>query len=120
MPGNSHIDNIPLAKATSHIVVEIADYTPNGIASTVIIKKTTGEVTTMAFEKDTMLSEKTSPFDRFILVLEGMAEIIIEKRINRVATGRAIIIPAHTPASIEQATERFKIMQTVIKSGYEL
>ena len=61
---------------------------------------------------------KTSPFDTFIQVIDGKAEIIIYAKSNMLNTGQAIIIPAHAQNTIK-ANARFKMISTVIKSGYE-
>ncbi len=65
-----------------------------------------------------MLTEKISPFDTFIQVIEGRAEVVIDDKSNLLETGSSIIIPAHTRNTIK-ANERFKMISTVIKSGYE-
>ena len=108
-------NTIPLTKSTSHVVVDVVDNSAADATSTVIIKKITGEIIATAFDKGIWIHEKVSPFDRFIIVLEGSAEIIIDKKPNKVVTGSAIIIPAHISSSIECAPGCFKIMQTIIK-----
>ena len=64
------------------------------------------------------LSEKTSPFDTFILAIEGRAEVRIDTRSFTLDAGQAIIIPAHSRNSMVGIV-RTKIMSTIIKSGYE-
>jgi len=54
----------------------------------------------------------------FIQIIEGKAEIMIDGELKRLSTGDGIIIPAHKSNSIN-ANERFKMISTVIKSGYE-
>ena len=46
------------------------------------------------------------------------AEIVIDKKSHELNTGQGIIIPAHK-SQIVIAHERFKMISTVIKSGYE-
>jgi hypothetical protein len=43
---------------------------------------------------------------------------VIDGIVNFLATGQSIIIPAHA-ANIVRANERFKMISTIIKSGYE-
>ena len=83
-----------------------------------IIKKTTGNVTVSSVDSGEALAEKTLPFDTFIQVIDGKAEIVIEDQSNLLSTGESIIIPAHSRHTIK-ANVRFKIISTVIKSGYE-
>lgn len=61
---------------------------------------------------------KTSPFDTFIQVIDGKAEIIIDNKSNILETGQSIIVPAHSHNTIK-ANVRFKMISTIIKSGYE-
>ena len=64
------------------------------------------------------LLEKKSPFDTFAQAIDGRAEIVIEGVSHMLATGEGMIIPAHK-ANVINANERFKMIMTVIKSGYE-
>ena len=64
------------------------------------------------------LAEKISPFDTFLQIIDGNAEIVIEKKTHMLHTGEAIIIPAHT-TNFVKANERFKMISTIIRSGYE-
>ena len=98
--------------------MEIIEYIPNSVVIKTIIKKTTGNVTVSSFDSGQALTEKTSPFDTFIQVIDGRAEIFIEGNSNLLNTGQSIIIPAHS-RNIIKAIERFKIISTVIKSGYD-
>ena len=61
---------------------------------------------------------KVIPYDNFIQIIEGSAEIAINGNSNILETGQSIIIPAHT-SSIVAASERFKMISTIIKSGYK-
>ncbi|MDQ6904895.1 MAG: cupin domain-containing protein [Bacteroidota bacterium] len=107
-----------IEKAKSHIIVEIIEYIPNSVVSKTIIKKLTGNVSVMSFDTGEGLSEKTSPFDTFIQIIEGKANIVIDKVSTLLETGHGIIIPANAPSQI-MPNGRFKIMSTIIKSGYE-
>lgn len=110
--------NIEIEKAKAHIVVEIIEYIPNAVVSKTIIRKTTGNVSVVAVDMGEELIEKVSPFDSFAQIIDGRAEIIIDGKSNLLETGQAIIIPAHTP-NIIKANEQFKMVFTIIKSGYE-
>src|ERR1017187_8214991 len=72
-------DNSEIEKAKSHIIVEIIEYIPNSVVSKTIIKKLTGNVSVMSFDTGEGLSEKTSPFDTFVQIIEGKANIVINK-----------------------------------------
>jgi quercetin dioxygenase-like cupin family protein len=107
-----------LEKSKAHIIVEIIEYIPNSVVSKTIIKKTTGNVTVSSFDAGEELAEKTSPFDTFIQIIDGTAEIVIEDKKYELVLGEGIIVPAHTKHCIN-ATLQFKMISTVIKSGYE-
>ena len=107
-----------LEKSTAHIIVEIIEYVPNSVVIKTIIKKSTGNISIMSFDSGEGLTEKTSPFDTFAQVIEGKAEIVIDKKSNVLESGQGIIIPAHAPNYIKP-NGRFKMIMTIIKSGYE-
>ncbi len=111
-------DNTELQKSHSHIIVEIIEFIPNSVVSKTIIKKSTGNVTVMSFDKGEGLSEKISPFDTFVQVIEGKADIVIDKKSHILNTGQGIIVPAHS-SNLIKPNGRFKMISTVIKSGYE-
>lgn len=112
------MENLEFEKAKAFIIVEIIEYVPNSVVIKTIIKKTTGNVTAVSFDSGEALGEKILPFDTFIQIIEGRAEIIIDKKSYFLETGQSIIIPAHAHHMIV-ANERFKMISTIIKSGYE-
>ncbi len=105
-------------KSKAHIIVEIIEYVDDSVVIKTIIKKTTGNISAVSIDSGEKLDERTSPFDTFIQIIDGKAEIIIEGESHLLETGDSIIIPAHSPNSIK-ANNRFKMISTVIKSGYE-
>lgn len=107
-----------LVKSKSHIVVEIIEYVANSVVSKTIIKKSTGNISVMSFDTGEGLTEKTSPFDTFAQIIEGKANIVIDKVSHLLQTGMGIIIPAHSSNYIKP-NGRFKMILTLIKSGYE-
>ena len=111
-------ENQELEKAEIFIIVEIIEYVPNSVVIKTILKKTTGNVSVVSVDSGEGFAEKTSPFDSYIQVIEGKAEIIIDDKSHFLITGQSIIIPAHTSNKIK-ANERFKMISTVIKSGYD-
>jgi quercetin dioxygenase-like cupin family protein len=111
-------DNPELEKSRSHIIVEIIEYMANSVVIKTIIKKSTGNISVMSFDSGEGLQEKTSPFDTFIQIIEGKAEIVIDKIHHILDTGQGIIIPAHSSNFIKP-NGRFKMISTIIKSGYE-
>jgi len=112
------MNNNEVEKAKAHIIVEIIEYVPNSVVIKSIIKKTTGNISAVSFDTGEALTEKIIPFDTFVQIIDGKAEIVIDGISNLLDTGQSIIIPAHT-SNIVKANERFKMISTIIKSGYE-
>ena len=112
------MNNIELEKSKSHILVDTVEYVLNTITCKVMIKKVTGTIVAMSFDNGVGLKEKISPFDTFTLIIEGNAELMLDGIPINLKTGEAIIIPAHTSNFIKP-NGRFKMIQTIIKSGYE-
>ena len=112
------MDKNEIEKSKAHIIVEIIEYVSNSVVIKSIIKKTTGNISAVSFDTGEALTEKISPFDTFVQIIDGKAEILIDGISHLLVTGQSIIIPAHT-SNIVRANERFKMISTVIKSGYE-
>jgi len=51
-------------------------------------------------------------------VIDGQAEVVIDKASHTLQTGESIVIPAHSLIWMK-ANVRFKMISTIIKSGYE-
>jgi len=115
---NNKTEDAELEKSKAHIIVEIIEYLTNAVVSKTIIKKTTGNVTVSSFDAGEEMAEKTSPFDTFIQIIDGVAELSINDKKYKLRLGEGIIIPAHTRNQFN-ASEQFKMISTVIKSGYE-
>jgi len=110
--------SLEVEKSAALIIVEIIEYIPNSVVSKTIIKKSTGNISVMSFDTGEGLTEKTSPFDTFAQIIDGKAEIVIDGKSHMLQSGEGIVIPAHRPNLIK-ANERFKMILTIIKSGYE-
>jgi len=107
-----------IEKGVSHIIVQLIEYEENSVVSKSIMKKTTGSINVMSFANGEGLNEKISPFDTFAQVIDGSAKIVIDSIETFLQTGQGIIIPAHSSSHIDP-NGRFKLLLTVIKSGYE-
>ncbi len=105
-------------KGTDHIIIEIVDYAPNAVISRTIIKKITGNITAMSFSEGEELNEKTLPFDTYVQIVDGAADLTIEGKLLHLKRGTGIVVPAHSLHRFD-ANQKFKMISTVIKSGYE-
>lgn len=112
------MDTAQLAKSQTHIIVEIIEYVPHAVVSKTIIKKSTGNITVSSFDAGEELAERASPYDSFIQIIDGTAELTLSGKTYKLRLGEGIIIPAHAPHRFT-ANEQFKMIATIIKSGYE-
>lgn len=101
-----------MAKSMTYILMDSIKYESNSVISRTILQRATGNVSIMAFDKGKSIAGKISPFDTFIQIIEGRAEVIIDHTSNLLQMGEAIIIPAHT-ANVLKANERFKMIATI-------
>lgn len=90
-------------------------YADKAVVSKQILKKEAGNISLFAFEKDEGLSEHTTPFDAFVFLVDGKADIQIDGVSNILREGDSIIMPANVPHALI-AVEKFKMVLTMIKS----
>ncbi len=112
------MDKAEINKSKTYILLELLEYIPNSVISRSIIRKPTGNINIIAVDTGETLAEKISPFDIFIQIIDGIAEIVMDEKSLTLHTGQAIIIPAHVSNRFI-ANKRFIMISTVIKSGYE-
>lgn len=72
--------------ATAFKLESTVQYQDRSIVSREILNKKAGTLTLFAFDKGQGLSEHTAPYDATILILDGKAEIIIDKKPHIVCT----------------------------------
>lgn len=107
-----------LEKSKVYTTTQIVEYISNSVVSRTIIEKLTGTISALSFDDGEGLPEKISPFDAVAQIIDGKAEIIIDGGSYFLEEGESIIIPAHKPNSVK-GNKRFKMILTIIKSGYE-
>ena len=107
-----------VARCASHSITELAQYAPDMIVSTAIIKKPTGHICVFAYDKGQKSEIKTSPFENHLQVIHGTLELHINAEQYALTEGQGFVIPAHFSHQFV-AKEQFKMISTVIKSGYE-
>lgn len=107
-----------MEKAKAVITVELVEYLPSSIVIKTILRKSTGNVSVMSVDSGEGLTEQTSPFDTYVQVIDGQADIVIKGVSNLLQVGQSIVIPAHARNQVKP-NGRFKLLMTVIKSGYE-
>ncbi len=115
-----HMNPLPFEYEPSKAldIAESIDYVIGSIVMKSIIRRATGNISAVAMDAGEKLEEKVSPFHEFIQIIDGRAEIIIDDHSTLLNAGHSIIVPAHSRHAIN-ANSRFKMIVTVIKSGYE-
>jgi quercetin dioxygenase-like cupin family protein len=107
-----------IESSKAHIVIDLIEYVPHSVVTRTIIRRLTGNIKAIAIDSGESLSEKISPFDIYLQIIEGEAEIVIDNSSSKLVTGEGILIPAHA-ANIIRADNPAKMLRTIIKSGYE-
>ena len=104
---------IPSGQALSlHSLITPTD---QGIASRVLAKTTGGNLTLFAFDTGQGLTEHTSPFDAFVLVLEGALTITVGGAAVDASTGTIVRLPADVPHAVD-AVEATRMLLVMLKS----
>ena len=111
-----HLLGIETSQA--HTLVDLIDYVQHSVVTRTIVQKITGNIVARAIDSGESVEEKVSPFDTYILIIEGESEIVIDNSSAILATGQAILVPAHA-ANLIRAHNPSKMLVIVIKSGYE-
>ena len=110
--------NEEIERGDRFVLADAVEYVDDCITSRSVLKKPSGTIVATAFDAGKNLQEGTSPFDTLIQITEGTAQVFIESRAITLGVGEAIVIPAHM-RSYMAAIARFKMVSTIIKSGYE-
>jgi len=96
-------------------LADLANYEEGSVVSNTIHKDAAGTITAFAFDAGEELSEHTAPFEAFIQVLDGEAEITVGGLPHAVATGQLVRLPANIPHAV-RAVKRFKMLLTMMKA----
>ena len=96
-------------------LADCADYQKGSIVSKKLIQKPAGNVTFFAFDQGEGLSEHTAPFDAFVYIVEGEAEIVIAGKPFQVKEGQFMVMPANKPHALN-AVKKFKMLLAMVRS----
>ena len=113
MPENkSNPEGFPPSRPIT--LADLVDYSENSIVSRTLRKSKIGTMTIFAFDKGQELSEHSDPFDAFVQVLDGRAELVIGGRSIIVTAGQTVLMPADIPHAVK-APDRFKMQLLMFK-----
>ncbi len=93
---------------------ELFSYQEGSVVSRTLIEQNGGTITVFAFDSGQALSEHTAPYEAFVHIIDGKAEITIDGQPNEVSRGSFLIMPANVPHSV-RANERFKMILTMVR-----
>ena len=96
-------------------LVDVLEYSSNAIVVKNIKVENNCSIQAFVFDYGKVQSYEKSRFLRFIYIIEGKAEVVIDNESTFMQMGDSIIIPRHSSSSIE-ANHKFKMICTTIKS----
>ena len=104
-----------LSAAESHNLLDLMDYAAGAIVSRILAENDSGTITLFAFDVDQGLSEHRAPFDAFVQILDGKAEIIIAAKSVEARAGQIVLMPANIPHALK-AVKPFKMLLTMLRT----
>lgn len=108
-PVDSSLLGQPLALAG------LIQYQSGAVVSRTLIDKQVGTLTLFAFDEGQGLSEHTAPYDAFVQIVDGAADITLAGQVQRVSAGEMIIMPASIPHAL-RAAGPFKMLLVMIRA----
>jgi len=96
-------------------VAGLVSYQDGSVVSRTLLDKKAGTITMFAFAEGEGLSEHTAPFDAFVQIIDGTAEITVDGEMHMVHDGEMIIMPANKPHAL-RAARKFKMLLVMIRS----
>jgi len=93
---------------------DAVEYQSGAVVSKEILRNNNGTITVFAFDAEQELSEHTAPFNAFVQILDGEAQINIKKTPHTLSEGQMIQLPSGKPHSLK-ALKRFKMLLIMMK-----
>jgi quercetin dioxygenase-like cupin family protein len=103
-----------LEPATPTRLAELLDYAPGAVVSRTLAKSGAGTLTVFAFDGGEELSQHTTPFDAYLQLLDGRAEVVIGGESVFPEAGDTVLMPANVPHAVK-AIQRFKMLLIMIR-----
>ena len=94
---------------------ELVAYNDGSVVSKTLIDKKIGTLTLFSFDAGQGLSEHSAPYDAFVQVIDGEADVIIAGEVHKVTAGQMIIMPANIPHELK-AIKPFKMLLVMIRA----
>ena len=107
--------NSALLPSQAFDLAKLVDYADGAVVSRTIAENDSGTITLFAFDEGQNLSEHTAPFDAFVQILDGRAELVISSQAVEASAGQIVLMPANIPHAVK-AQGRFKMLLTIIRN----
>jgi len=105
----------PLPPGKALDLPEMVSYAEGSIVSRTVAENDAGTLTLFAFDAGQGLSEHSAPFDAYVCVLDGEAELAIGGEKVRAAAGQMVLMPANVPHAVA-APKRFKMLLIMLRA----
>ena len=103
-----------LAAGEANDLAKLVDYAPGAIVSRTLAQSDVGTLTLFAFDAGQSLSEHSAPFDAFVQIVDGAAELTIGGNKVAASAGQLVVMPADVPHAV-MATQKFKMLLTMFR-----
>ena len=105
--------NVPGGEAMD--LAGLVQYQEGSVVSRTLLQDDSGTLTVFSFDAGQALSEHTVPFNAFVQVLDGQAEITVGGEPATVDAGQIILMPGGIAHKV-RAVKRFKMLLTMFKT----
>lgn len=112
MEYGSFIKKIPAGQVIN--LSKLIEYEPQKISSISLVQKKDLIITLFALDQDEEMGGHASTGDAMVQILEGVAEITIDKDIYILEAGQSIVMPANVIHSLK-AVKKYKMLLIVVK-----
>ncbi|HKK01491.1 MAG TPA: cupin domain-containing protein [Desulfuromonadales bacterium] len=106
---------LTLTGASPENLAEMTAYQQASVVSRTLLQDESGTLTVFSFDEGQALSEHTVPYNAFIQVLDGQAEITVGGKPCLVNPGEIILMPGGVSHKV-RAVKRFKMLLTMFKT----
>ncbi len=99
-------------------LTELVEYAKGSVVSRTLAEGGAGTITLFAFDAGQGLSEHTAPFDAFVEVIDGEAELTIGGATVSAKAGDLVVMPANVPHAL-RAAQPFKMLLIMLRAEPE-
>jgi quercetin dioxygenase-like cupin family protein len=105
-----------LSHGVAHELDALVELLPAAVVSRTLVRRPTGNITLFAFDEGQGLSEHTAPFDAFVQMVSGTAELTIGGQPVTASAGQVVVMPAGVPHAV-RAVSPLKMLLVMIRDA---